>query len=111
MEIILKIIDLLPVILPAATGSWALIVFSLKWLQERSQSKEKQSYDMMALIDDPNRPIVGKMAAVYQLRYQQKKHNEFIVRLLQSQIGNIGGNCPENAATLSNEMQDYLRKR
>lgn len=69
------------IVVPLLTIAGSAVAFVSKTFGDAKESRRKQFFDLMALIDT-NGSIASKVAAVYQLRYFPE-HKDFIVRFCQ----------------------------
>jgi hypothetical protein len=101
---------LLGVATPLVALAGSAVAYVLQLYRDAAEKKRTAFFDLMAIIDDKERPIASKMAAVYELRHF-KAHKDFIVRFCKVQQTNISG---PSANILRDEMrltEEYLSKR
>ncbi|MEM9494778.1 MAG: hypothetical protein AAGA09_02150 [Pseudomonadota bacterium] len=70
-------------VLPLATLAWAALFFVITWRGELRHKRYEKFFALMDRVGDSNSSILGKMAAVYEMR-EYDEYKEVIVRLCQN---------------------------
>jgi hypothetical protein len=67
---------------PLIALAGSAVGYVVKLYQDAANKRRSRFFELMEYIDDKNRPIATKVAAVYELR-EFPKHKEFVIRFVK----------------------------
>jgi len=68
--------------LPLATLAWASVYFVVTWRSEIKHKRYEKFFSLMDRVGNPESSIVGKMAAIYEMR-KYAEYKDVIIRFCQ----------------------------
>lgn len=105
---VIDIVTAVGVIIPLLTIAGSGVAFLVKYFADARAKRNARFFELMAHIDNPDRPLAAKLAAVYQLR-AFPEHKEFIVRFYDGVSENIDGPSAEVLRREFNETANVFR--
>jgi hypothetical protein len=95
---------------PLIALAGSAVGYVVKLYQDASNKRRDRFFELMAFIDDRNRPIATKVAAVYALR-EFPEHKDFIIRFCETQRSNITGVGTELLAGEMDRTREFMQSQ